>query len=73
VFFGRLFENEAFSSSRAAASGLIWLLALIATPGVMFSFLMSLHYSHLLSAPRFAETLERSYLSTWRWPSPWLP
>jgi hypothetical protein len=63
VFFGRLFENEAFSSSRAAASGLIWLLALIATPGVMFSFLMSLHYSHLLSAPRFAETLERSYLS----------
>jgi hypothetical protein len=48
VFFGRLFENEVFSSSRAAASGLIWMLALIATPGVMFSFVMSLHYARCL-------------------------
>lgn len=64
VFFGRLFENEAFSSSRAAASGLIWILALVATPGVMFSFLMSLHYSHLLQNPkRFEAVLQRSYLS----------
>lgn len=47
LFFGRLFENELFSSSMAAASSLIWLLAFLATPGVMFSFLMSLHYSNL--------------------------
>jgi hypothetical protein len=63
VFFGRLFENEAFSSSRAAASGLIWLLALIATPGVMFSFLMSLHYSHLNLVPRLAGLRDESLLT----------
>jgi len=47
LFFGRLFENELFSSSMAAASSLIWLLAFLATPGVMFSFVMSLHYESL--------------------------
>jgi hypothetical protein len=62
VFFGRLFESEMFSSSMAAASGLLWILALIATPGVMFSFVMSLHYQELLK-PRFVEVLARERLS----------
>jgi hypothetical protein len=47
LFFGRLFETEVFSSSVAAASSLIWILAFLATPGVMFSFVLSLHYSNL--------------------------
>lgn len=37
VFFGRMFDNEVFSSSSAASSSLMWLLAAIATPGVMMS------------------------------------
>ena len=37
VFFGRLFENDLFSSSAAATANVAWLLALTATPGVMFS------------------------------------
>ncbi len=37
VFFGRMFDNEVLSSSNAASSSLMWLLALIATPGVMMS------------------------------------
>ena len=37
VFFGRLFENDVFSSSVAASSSVLWLLAFIAIPGVMFS------------------------------------
>ena len=41
---------------------MIWILALIATPGVMFSFVMSLHYTHLM-LPRFAAMRERTYLS----------
>jgi hypothetical protein len=63
MFFGRLFENEAFSSSRAAASGLIWILALLATPGVMFSFVMSLHYTQLMQVARLNHLIEPSRLS----------
>ena len=37
VFFGRLFENDVFSSSVSASSSVVWLIALVATPGVMFS------------------------------------
>ena len=37
VFFGRLFENDFFSSSTAATSNLMFLLALVAVPGVMLS------------------------------------
>ena len=37
VFFGRLFENDLFSSAAAATANVAWLLALTATPGVMFS------------------------------------
>lgn len=37
VFFGRMFDNDVFSSSSAASSSLMWLLAAIATPGVMMS------------------------------------
>ncbi|MEY4095588.1 MAG: hypothetical protein RLZZ53_2787 [Acidobacteriota bacterium] len=37
VFFGRMFDNEVFSSSTAASSSLMWILAAVATPGVMMS------------------------------------
>jgi hypothetical protein len=37
VFFGRLFENDFFSSSVAATSNLMFLLALVAVPGVIIS------------------------------------
>lgn len=37
VFFGRLFENDMFSSSVAASASVTWLLALVAAPGAMFS------------------------------------
>ena len=47
VFFGRLFENDMFSSSSAASSSLIFLLALVATPGVMFSGAQIFSWAHL--------------------------
>ncbi len=47
VFFGRLFENDIFSSSSAANSSLIFLLALVATPGVMFSGAQIFSWAHL--------------------------
>ena len=37
TFFARLFENDLFSSSVSASSGVTWLLAAVATPGVMVS------------------------------------
>ena len=47
VFFGRLFENDMFSSSAAASSSLMFLLALVATPGVMFSGTQIFSWAHL--------------------------
>lgn len=47
VFFGRLFENDVFSSSVAASSSVVWLLALVATPGVMFSGSQIFSWAHL--------------------------
>jgi hypothetical protein len=47
VFFGRLFENDMFSSSSAASSSVTWLLALVATPGVMFSGSELFRWAHL--------------------------
>src|SRR5262245_24322935 len=47
VFFGRLFENDVFSSSVAASASLMWLLALVATPGVMFSASQIFSWAHL--------------------------
>jgi len=47
VFFGRLFENDMFSSSVAASASVTWLLALVATPGVMFSGSQVFMWAHL--------------------------
>ena len=47
VFFGRLFENDMFSSSSAASSSLMFLLALVAVPGVMFSGTQIFSWAHL--------------------------
>ena len=47
VFFGRLFENDVFSSSVAASSSVLWLLAFLAVPGVMFSGSQIFAYAHL--------------------------
>jgi hypothetical protein len=47
VFFGRLFENDMFSSSSAASASVVWLLALVATPGVMFSGAQIFSWAHL--------------------------
>ena len=47
VFFGRLFENDVFSSSVAASSSVLWLLAFLAMPGVMFSVSQLFAYAHL--------------------------
>jgi hypothetical protein len=51
VFFGRLFENDVFSSSVAASSSVLWLLAFLAIPGVMFSFSQLFAYAHLRHQP----------------------
>jgi hypothetical protein len=51
VFFGRLFENDVFSSSVAASSSLVWLLALVATPGVMMSGSQMFSWAHLRALP----------------------
>ena len=47
VFFGRLFENDVFSSSVAASSSVIWLVALVAIPGVMMSGMQMFAWAHL--------------------------
>lgn len=47
VSFGRLFENDLFSSSTAASASVTWLLALVATPGVMFSASEVFRWAHL--------------------------
>jgi hypothetical protein len=46
VFYGRLFENDLFSSSISASNGVIWLLAALATPGVMVSGSQYYFYAH---------------------------
>ena len=46
TFFGRLFENELFSSSVAASQSVMWMLAAIATPGVMMSGSLMFAYAH---------------------------
>lgn len=56
-FFTRLFENEVFSSSVSASSATTWLLAIVATPGVMISASQLYFFAH---ARTFApEKLER--------------
>ena len=47
VFFGRLFENDMFSSSAAASASVMWLLALVATPGVMASGSQIFFWAHI--------------------------
>ena len=47
VFFGRLFENDMFSSSAAASASVMWLLALVATPGVMASGSQIFYWAHI--------------------------
>ncbi|HEX7284061.1 MAG TPA: hypothetical protein VF239_18535 [Vicinamibacterales bacterium] len=47
VFFGRLFENDFFSSSTAAASSLLFMIALVAVPGVFMSAGQVFTWSHL--------------------------
>ena len=46
VLFGRLFENDLFSSSVSASNSVTWLLAALATPGVMFSGSQYYFYAH---------------------------
>ena len=60
VFFGRLFENDVFSSSVAASSSVLWLLAFLAIPGVMFSFSQLFAYAHLRHQP--FEVIDRTLL-----------
>ena len=55
VFYGRLFENDLFSSSVSASNGVIWLLAALATPGVMLSGSQYYFYAH---ARTFAPELQ---------------
>lgn len=47
AFFGRLFENDLFSSSVSASSSVTWMLAALATPGVMFSGSQMFNYAHV--------------------------
>jgi hypothetical protein len=55
VFYGRFFENDLFSSSISASNGVIWLLAALATPGVMLSGSQYYFYAH---ARTFAPELQ---------------
>lgn len=58
VAFGRLFETDLFSSSVSASSGLTWLLAALATPGVMFSGSQMFYYAHVRTfAPALQDRL----------------
>lgn len=47
TFFGRLFENDVFSSSVAASTSVVWMLAALAMPGVMFSGSQIFSWAHL--------------------------
>jgi hypothetical protein len=60
AFFGRLFENDVFSSSAAASSAAIWLLAALAIPGVMVSGRQMFFYAWLQHQP--ASVQDRSLL-----------
>ena len=60
VFFGRLFENDVFSSDVAASSSVLWLLAFLAVPGVMFSGSQIFAYAHLRHQP--FEVIDRTLL-----------
>ena len=60
VFFGRLFENDVFSSSVAASSSVLWLLAFLAIPGVMFSVSQLFAYAYLRHQP--FEVIDRTLL-----------
>ena len=51
VFFGRLFENDIFSSSVAASASVTWMLAALATPGVMMSGSLMFYYAHTRTMP----------------------
>jgi hypothetical protein len=46
TFFGRLFETDLFSSPVSASSSLTWMLAALATPGVMVSGSQLYFYAH---------------------------
>jgi hypothetical protein len=61
MFFGRLFENDVFSSSVAASSSVLWLLAFLAIPGVMFSVSQLFAYAHLRHQP--FEVIDRTLLN----------
>jgi hypothetical protein len=47
TFFTRLFENDLFSSSVSASSAITWLLAALATPGVMVSGSQLFYYARV--------------------------
>ena len=47
MFFGRLFENDMFSSSAAASASVMWLLALVAVPGIMSSASQIFSWAHI--------------------------
>jgi hypothetical protein len=55
VFYERLFENELLSSSASTSASVIWLLAALATPGVMLSGSQYYFYAH---ARTFAPELQ---------------
>lgn len=46
TFFDRMFESELFSSPLSASNAVMWLLAALATPGVMFSGSQYYFYAH---------------------------
>lgn len=58
VAFDRLFENDLFSSSASASSSVTWLLAALATPGVMMSGSQMFYYAHVRTfAPALQDRL----------------
>ena len=46
TLYRRMFENDLFSSSSSASSAVMWALAALATPGVMFSGSQYYFYAH---------------------------
>jgi hypothetical protein len=52
VFFGRLFENDTFSSSAAASASVMWLLALVSVPGIMASGSQIFYWAHIRETSR---------------------
>jgi len=61
VFFGRLFENEMFSSSVAASASVTWILAALGTPGVMVSGSSLFFWGHMHTQP--LEVQDRALLA----------